>query len=147
MKYTAICLAFLLSAAPAAQAQVAGCPQLPAGSGLDWEHRNTGDADFCRALRDDGSEAFGVYIAPESPFEPARRNREEKGLVDNREVRWYRAELATRPDIEARETLVELDDGRVAHIWLQAPSGEQLERAFEVTSKLRFGAERKVAGP
>ncbi|MGH8086137.1 MAG: hypothetical protein ACREPV_12845 [Lysobacter sp.] len=146
MHKTAFCLPFLLLAASAAHAQATpGCPQLPAGTDLIWEHRNTNDSDFCRALRIDGTEAFGVYIANDSPFEPKRGNREEAGVVDGREVQWYRAELVTKPDIEARETLVELDDGRVAHIWLQAPSGEQLDKALDLTRQLRFSPDRQVA--
>lgn len=150
MKATVLCLPWLLLAASAAHAQqpssASGCPQLPAGAGLEWEHRATADSDFCRALREDGSEAFGLYIADSSPFEPRRKNREETGQVGGFEVQWYRAEIATRPDIAARETLIELPDGRVAHLWLQAPTGEQLERALEVAGGLRFGAERQIAG-
>lgn len=146
MKTTAFCLPFLLLAASAVQAQdVPGCPQLPDGTDLIWQHRGTADSDFCRALRIDGTEAFGVYIANESPFEPKRGNREESGVVDGRQVQWYRAELVTKPDIEARETLVELDDGRVAHIWLQARSGEQLDSALDLTGQLRFSPDRQVA--
>ena len=147
MKKTAFCLPVLLLAAFAAQAQdVPGCPQLPTGTDLIWEHRNASGSDFCRALRPDGTEAFGVYIANDSPFKPQRGNREEEGLVDGHEVRWYRAELVTKPDIEARETLLELEDGRVAHIWLQAPSGDQLRKALDLTGQLHFGRDRQVAG-
>lgn len=146
MNKKAFCLPFLLLAASVAQAQdVPGCPQLPADTGLIWEHRGTADADFCRALRADGSEAFGLYISAEASFDPKRDNREENDLVDGRPVQWYRAELVTKPDIEARETLIQLDDGRVAHLWLQARSGEQLDKAFELTRQLRFGSPRQVA--
>lgn len=146
MKKTAFCLPLLLLAASAAHAQDAlGCPQLPADTGLIWEHRGTADSDFCRALRADGSEAFGIYISAQPSFDPRRDNREESGLVDGRAVQWYRAELVTKPDIEARETLIHLDDGRVAHLWLQARSGEQLDQAFELTRQLRFGSPRQVA--
>lgn len=104
-----------------AQAQDAGgCPQLPAGTTLVWEHKATGDSDFCRAIREDGSEAFGLYISPKATFQPKRGDRAEAGLIDGREMHWYRGELATKPDMEVRETLIQLDDGRVAHIWLQA---------------------------
>ncbi|WP_152597810.1 hypothetical protein [Novilysobacter arseniciresistens] len=146
MKKTAFCLPLLLLAAGAAQAQdMAGCPQLPAGSDLIWEHRATGDADFCRALRADGTEAFGLYISREATFEPKRSNREEAGAIDGHEIHWYRAELVTKPNIEARETLIELDDGRVAHIWLQAAPGDPLQSAFEMAGNLRFGADRQIA--
>lgn len=143
MKISALIVSasFLLAASAQAQ-ESTGCPRLPADAGLTWEHRGTGNADFCRALNPDGSEAFGVYIASESPFEPNRRNREEVGTVDGRDIHWYRAEVATRPDIKARETLIELDDGRVAHIWMQADSTATMFRLFQVTSGLRFGASR-----
>ncbi len=145
MNKTAFCMPILLLAGVAAQAQAqdaGACPQLPADAGLTWEHRGSGQSDFCRALRSDGSEAFGLYISRESPFEPKRGNREEQGSVDGKSIQWYRAEIATQPDIEARETLVALNDGRTAHIWLQAMSGEQLARAFKLAEGLRFGRPR-----
>lgn len=148
MNIKALGLPLLLLAASAAHAQEdVGCPQLPADAGLAWEHRGTADSDFCRALREDGSEAFGLYIAKSSPFEARRANRREMASIDGREVQWYRAELVTQPDIEAREALIELPDGRVAHIWLQARSGEQLERMLDLAGELRFGKNHQVAGP
>ena len=43
------------------------------------------------------------------------------------------------------ETLLKLDDGRVAHVWLQAAPGAPLQQAFDMASGLRFGADRQVA--
>ncbi|MBA2238795.1 MAG: hypothetical protein H0W24_08900 [Lysobacter sp.] len=134
----------LLVLAAAAQAQnPAACPQLPADAELSWEHRASGDSDFCRALRNDGSEAFGVYIATDSPFSPKRVNREMEGVVDGRPVHWYRAEIALKPDVTALETLIELGDGRVAHVWLQSSSQPQLQQVLGVTRDLRFGPDRR----
>ena len=145
MKMSARSLPFLLLLGVAAQAQAQdpnACPQLPVDSGLAWQHQNAGDSEFYRALREDGTEAFGMVIGRDSPFEPNRSNREETGLIDGREVQWYRAELALKPGVQARETLVELPDGRVAHIWLQAGSAEALDTAFGQAEGLRFGARR-----
>lgn len=144
MNKTAFCMPILLlaAAAPAWAQDAAACPRLPANAELTWEHRSTGNSDFCRALRADGSEAFGLYIAQESPFEPKRGNREETGRIDGKEIQWYRAEIATQPGIKARETLIELDDGRVAHLWLQASSSEVLGQSFQWAENLRFGADR-----
>lgn len=128
----------LLAAAPVHAQDVRGCPQLPADSEVFWQHRAAGAADFCRALRLDGSEAFGLYISPEATFDPQRSNREEDGVIDGREIHWYRSELAGQPDVEARETLVELRDGRVAHVWLQADSPAQLQQLFQLTQALDF---------
>lgn len=142
MNKTAFSLSLLLALAGGAQAQTqpdasAACPQLPADSSLAWQHQATADTDFCRALRNDGSEAFGLYIASESAFEPSRRNREEQATIDGREIHWYRSEIASKPDIEARETLLPLADGRVAHIWIQV-SPQQLGEAMQQAQSMRF---------
>lgn len=122
------------------------CPQLPAAAGLTWESRDMGDSDFCRALRSDGSEAFGLYISPKPNFEPRPRNREEATRIGTRDVTWYRAEIATNPGIQARETLLPLADGRQAHIWLQAGSAEELAAGYGVIGQLRFDGGMQVAG-
>jgi hypothetical protein len=114
------------------------CPQLPADSGLVWMHRATPTSDFCRAVRLDGSEAFGLFIANDSPFEPKRKNRAEQATIDGRDVQWYRSELAAQPDVRARETLIELPGGRVAHLWIQAKSDRELAEAMWQTTTLRF---------
>lgn len=143
MNKTALLMPVLLVLAVSAQAQQPpACPQLPASAGLSWEHRAGGGADICRALREDGTEAFGMYIASESPFKPNRRNREEQGAIDGREIHWYRAEIAAQPNVQARETLLELDDGRVAHIWLQAHSDAELAAAFSATRDMRLRPDR-----
>lgn len=126
------------AAAPQVLAPPDACPQLPANSGLAWQHKASANSDFCRAIREDGSEAFGLYIASDSPFKPNRSDREEQSSIDGREVYWYRSELANQPNVQARETLVELGNGRMAHMWIQAGSPEQLNQALQQTQALRF---------
>ena len=129
----------MLLLAGTARAQATGpCPQLPASAGLDWEYSTGPDFVFCRALRADGSQAFGVYLGKESPFEPKRNNRTETGTIDGQPVYWYRTEVATRTNVEMRETLVELDDDRVAHIWFEANTPQQLADTFRQVQQLRF---------
>lgn len=127
---------------PAPAEPVVACPRLPATTGLTWEYRAAGDADLCRALRGDGSEAFGLYIARNSPFEPKRSNRAEEGTIDGRPMQWYRTELAGQPNREGRETLIELNDGRVAHIWMQATGESQLRETMDMAQALRFDGTR-----
>ncbi|MGY0558306.1 MULTISPECIES: hypothetical protein [unclassified Lysobacter] len=79
-----------------------------------------------------------MYISNDAAFDPKRRNREEVDVINGQEIHWYRAELVGQPDVEARETLVELNDGRSAHIWLQAGPGEQLDKMFQLTRALDF---------
>lgn len=130
-------LLLLLSGTAWAQSTM-GCPHLPASTGLKWESSTGPDFVFCRALRADGSQAFGVYLGEDSPFEPKRRNRTETGTIDGQPVYWYRSEVATRPNIEVRETLLQLADGREAHIFLEAGTGEQLADTFRQVQQLRF---------
>ncbi len=146
MKKTAYGLSLLLALAGGAQAQAqpevkGSCPRLAADSGLTWEYKAAANTDFCRALRSDGSEAFGLYIARESAFRPSRSAREEQGTIDGREIHWYRSEIASKPDIQARETELGLADGRVAHLWVQATT-QQLGEALQQAQAIRFEAAR-----
>ena len=135
----------LLSAAAQGQ-EVSPCPQLPADAGLTWDARATGDSQLCRAVRADGSEAFGLYISPKPSFEPERPNRAEQGQIDGQSLYWYRAELAAQPGVEARETVLTLPDGRSAHIWLQAPNTQALGADLQLVQGMRFNAGTQVAG-
>jgi hypothetical protein len=135
-------LSLLLPLAGTVAAQDSGdCPYLPADTGLSWEHRGGDNYDFCRALRADGTEAFGMNITKEAPFKPKGGNRAEHVTIDGREVTWYRAEIAGA-QVEARETLVTMPDGRVAHIWVQAKSVEQLNQALHETESMKFQSAR-----
>ena len=135
-------LPLLLPLAGTASAQDAGaCPYLAAETGLTWEHRGSAGSDFCRALRADGSEAFGMTIARDAPFKPKGANRAENVTIDGQLVTWYRTEIAGT-QIQARETRVELPDGRVAYMWLQANSPEQLGQVLQQTQSMKFGSAR-----
>lgn len=126
-----------------AAADGGACPQLPDGTDLRWEYRAGADSDFCRAIRNsDGSEAFGLYIAAKSPFEPRRGDRAEAGSIDGRSMHWYRGELAGKPNVQVRETLIDVGNGKLAHIWLQANSSEQLKEALGQAEGLRFSSAR-----
>lgn len=142
----AACAAILLgSGAALAQAIPNACPSLPADSGLTWEYKAAASTQFCRALRADGSEAFGLYIAKNSPFKPGRANRAEEARIDGRPVQWYRSELAGKPNVQARETVIELADGRVAYLWVQAATSDELTQSLAHTNDLRF-SDARVAG-
>lgn len=139
---TLLSLPLLLGLAGIAHAQVAGdCPQLPTVQ-LTWEHRAHGDTDLCRAMRNDGSEAFGISITPKAPYDLKRSHRKEPGSIGGQGVYWYEGELATQPGTLVRETMFELGDGRSVHIWLQADSEAQLTQELSVVQALRFDANR-----
>lgn len=127
-------------AAGTAQAQsgAAPCPHLDATSGLAWEHRAGPGYDFCRALDAAGTQVLGVYMGTDSPFEPYGDLAAERGTIDGREVTWYEGELAGEPDAQVRETLIELADGREAHVWLRADDRRELAGKLELAQALRF---------
>jgi hypothetical protein len=138
-----LCFLLVLSANAQEAAPAQGnCPMLPADTGLRWEYRGNADSDFCRALRADGSEAFGLYIASKSPFEPKRSDRAEAATIDGKPIHWYRGELAGKPNVQVRETLLEVGNGKMAHIWMQASSPEQLKEVLGQTEGLRFPSTR-----
>lgn len=133
-------IAVLLLAGNARAQQAATCPQLPTASGLSWEMRAIYGTVFCRAVAADGSEAFGLYISGGPNFTPTRGNRREQGNLGNQAVFWYRAEIAADPGIQARETSIQLADGRYVHAWLQAPSQQELQAGLQLIANLQFGA-------
>jgi hypothetical protein len=128
-----------------AQSTSGPCPALPADAGLTWETKTAGDTQFCRAIRADGSEAFGLYIAAQTAFKPSRGNRAEEASIDGHDTRWYRSEIAGQPGLQARETAIELPDGRVAYLWIQAKSSDELTQALTQTSALKFGGNAQLS--
>ncbi|MCF7221084.1 hypothetical protein [Marilutibacter chinensis] len=138
-------LGLFSTAAAHAQDVQGGCPELPAETGLTWEYRGMDGADFCRALREDGSEAFGMYISKDPAFEPKRSNKAEDGRIDGQAVVWYRSELAGKPDVIARETLLEVGKNRTAHIWVQAQDEQQLQESYRQAADLRFNPQRQLS--
>lgn len=119
------------------------CPTLAADSGLTWKQLDGPGFTFCKALRDaDGSEAFAVTISEDSPFKPRRGNRVEQASIDGHDVYWYRSEVAAAPNVLVRETLLELEQDRVAHISLQAGSQEQLADLLRQVGAIRFQEKR-----
>jgi hypothetical protein len=134
-------LACLLTAGAAHAQSSLDCPQLPADSGLVWKVMAGEDFVFCKALREsDSGEAFAVTIAKDSPFEPKRVDRAEPAVIDGHEAWWYRGEIASAPDAQVRETLIDLGDGRVAHISLRARTPAELAGILKEAESLQFGA-------
>ncbi|MGY0504472.1 hypothetical protein [Luteimonas sp. e5] len=132
-------LALLCLPAVAGAQSAAQCPQLPRGSGLTWEVISHPGLLFCKAVDDAGQQAFTVSISPSSPFRRSRSMRAERITINGQEVFWYRTEIATQPDLLARETSIDLSGGEVAYFNVQADTGEELQRAYEQISALDFG--------
>lgn len=131
--------ALALFAVASAQAQPgAGCPALPDDTALDWQQRGNEAFLICSAVDAQGSEVFGLSLSADSAFQPRRADRQERGVVAGRDIRWYRAEVGAQPDVLVRETLVELDRDRVAHIWMRARSTDDLQRTMRLVERLDF---------
>lgn len=138
-RYLPIALAMLAMLPPCAQAQTASnCPTLPANSGLKWELLDGPGFLFCKALREDGSEAFAVTLSRSSPFKPSRSNRVEQGRIDGQPIYWYASEIAGRDNEIARETLVDVEGGNVAHVSLRASDRARADEAMQQIQSLTF---------
>ena len=128
----------LITAAAAAQSSGV-CPSLPEASGLAWKELQSPGLVFCKALRDsDGAEVFAVTIADKSPFKPNRSDRDNRTSIDGHDGYWYRSEVASAPAMQVRETLIELSDGRVAHLTVRAASRDLLPAAIQQAEAVRF---------
>ncbi|MCW5579940.1 MAG: hypothetical protein KIS72_01160 [Luteimonas sp.] len=136
-------LAALLLPLHASAQSASRCPELPANSGLTWEAMDGPDFLYCKAIPDTGGEqAFSVMLREDPTFRPKRSLRAEEAMIDGHEVRWYRGDVATQPDLIIRETLVELPDKRTAHIMLRAHSEEQRADSQRIAEGLRFADAR-----
>lgn len=123
-------------------AQSGSCPELPPAEGLSWEVSEGPGFLYCRAMREsDGGQAFSVMLRDESPMRERISLREERGMIDGREVRWYRGDVATSNAL-VRETAIELDEELVAHIVLRAASQQQLDESRRLAEGLRFADTR-----
>jgi hypothetical protein len=117
------------------------CPTLPASvmDELQWVTLQTDSALLCRAVnKGNGNEALAVTLSRKSPFRPSRDLRAEQGQVAGKTLWWYRAEIAGRPDTLVRETLVQLDSGRVAHAFIMTKDAVTLNRYQQVIQALDF---------
>lgn len=107
---------------------------------MRWDAMRIPDMLFCRAvLIESGEEAFAVTIGRESPFRPKRGLRAETGTLEGKPLQWYRGEVATEPNVQIRETLIELEDDRVVHIFLRAPDADTLVGRLKLAESIRLG--------
>ena len=143
---TAILLMAFASFGATAQDVPGACPSLPADAGLQWKTLEGPGFLFCRAIRDsDGSEAFAVTISGDSPFDPRRSDRAERTNIAGQQEHWYQSEIAGAENAIARETLIKLGSGNVAHISLRAVSDTQLQDTLRQVSELRFNADQRLS--
>lgn len=121
-----------------AQEQAFRCPSSPPASKITLQQSVRGEQVYCQAIREDGSMPFSITLSKTAGFKPRRALRKEKGIINNEEVNWYGTEIAGGSQSEIRETLIELDDDRIAHIVVRVSSPEELEMIFEQIRELRF---------
>lgn len=136
------CLWAGAATAQTAATDAAGCPAIPDETAqiMRWDAMRIPNMLFCRAvLIENGQEAFAVTIARESPFRPKRGLRAETGTLDGNPLQWYRGEVATEPNVQIRETLIELEDDRVVHIFLRAPDADTLVGRLKLAESIRLG--------
>ncbi len=127
--------------APAPAQTSPECPLLPPDAAtLRWDVLRTDSALLCRAVdRDTGKEAFAVTLMRKSPFRPDSALREEQGTIQGERVWWYRGEIAGRPNLLVRETLVKVGKDQIAHVFIRTSDADALGRYQNVVQGLQFG--------
>lgn len=112
---------------------------------LHWEPVRAPGMLFCRAVRNDGSEAFALTFSRESPFNPRGSDRAEVGNFRGEGVQWYRSTVATDPNALIREALIDFGNGHVLHISMRANDPQTLARQQRDVLALPFARQRQVA--
>ena len=94
---------------------------------------------LCRAIStENGAEAFALTVSPESPFRPRRGDRAEQGMLNDREVQWYRGDVPNEPTVLIRETLIKLREERVVHVFMRANNAQTLAKRQQMVLSLPF---------
>lgn len=125
------------------QAPLTDCPAFPADAteSMRWEVLRVPNTLLCRALlTESGAEAFALTVSPESPFKPRRGDRAEVGTLNGREIQWYRGEVPNDKDGLIRETLIQVGEEQVVHVFLRATDPEILARRQQMVLSLPFPA-------
>ena len=120
------------------------CPELPAGSGLEWLYREGPDFDLCYAQRSGTKEQpFGIYLGYAPSFHAAGRTSAESGMVGGHAVTWFVAEPKEGGLRYGRETLLQLPDASArpplqAHVWAYAATEQQLSKTLALLRDIKF---------
>ncbi len=124
------------------------CPafSVQEGTTLRWDPIRAPGMLFCRAVRNDGSEAFALTFSRESPFNPRNSDRAEVGNFQGQGVQWYRGTIATDPNALIREALIDFGDGHVLHISMRADDPQTLARQQRDVLALPFPRQQQFAG-
>lgn len=133
----------IASAQNTPQAPLADCPAFPADAAesMRWEVLRVPNTLLCRAiLTEGGGEAFALTISPESPFKPRRGDRAETGTLNGRELQWYRGEVPNDKNGLIRETLIQVGEEQVVHVFLRATDPETLAKRQQAVLSLPFPA-------
>ena len=116
------------------------CPTLPVNSGLSWQEIQNDSLLFCRAVRNDGSDAFALTFTRKPTFDPDRRNIADVSTFGGQGLQWYRSTLAGAPNLQVREALVKMNDGSSLQMVVRAGDDAGLQRAFSEISTLKISA-------
>lgn len=131
-------VALLLCATPLHAQQSPACPTLPADSTLQWQEVRNPDLLFCKAVDTHGNQVFTVMVSRESPFDPVRSQRAESTRINGQNTWWYRTEIATRPELLAREAAIKLANGDIVYFNVQADNDAALQQAYSTVAALGF---------
>ncbi len=115
------------------------CPELPAGSGVEWVYQEGPDFDLCYAIESSTKkDSFGIYLGWHPSFKPKDARPIGKGKVAGNEVTWYPRDPDEYHPKFGRQTIVELKSGELAHVWVGAESEQGLQSRLQILQGMKF---------
>jgi len=147
--------ALLLSATMAlpafGQAGVAaGCPGLPADSGLQWTQQQAAGFTACRASTADGREVLSLLLTGNDPgIELQRALRQERDEFAGQRFFWYQPDLGgQQPEGYAhrRVSVIRLDRDRFAQLALYPASEQERDSLQHLLRGVRLTSTAVAAG-
>jgi len=124
-----------LCALPGTLLAQSACPTLPSGRNLHWESQQGPDFQVCRALDGQGEQVLGLMFTRKKPnVQLSRNQRREEGWVGSHPVYWYQPPIAEGGAAQKRITVLELEDGRYAQVWVEGRDPS------EIQARLQLGA-------
>jgi hypothetical protein len=115
------------------------CPALPTQSGIDWTHQQGPDFEVCFATDSEThKDLFGIYYGRYPQFSTDDAKVVGSGVVAGKSVKWYGPTPKVEDSRFRRQTIVQLTDGMVMHVWISADTDSGVQKAQEAVTHMKL---------
>ena len=115
------------------------CPTLSAESGIDWTHQQGPDFEVCFATDSrTHKDLFGIYHGRYPQFSVDDAKVVGSGVLAGKTIKWYRSTSESEDSRFRRQTIVQLTDGMVLHIWISADTDSGIQKAVDAVTQMKL---------